>query len=257
MSSAPNGEGGQGESTLLTIREAAERLRVAPSTVYRWCRAGRIRAKKFGRAWRIPAGQLQPDEHSARPMALPALLGRFVGQVDHVLALVPDKSNLHRLEAAFFEATAAAGGRIVAARWLEEEADVERRLRPAVAAAGPRAQLRILEVATAYEREGGPGPRKLVLKEIREAERQGLPCYFYGSPLHYFGYHQERLVDYERYLDCELAGESLLTVCGYALDELSAGGRAITTLIALMDCHSKIIFYDGDQALLRHCAPAS
>lgn len=39
---------------LLTAEEVAERLRLAPFTVRRMIRRGRIRAYKVGRAWRVP-----------------------------------------------------------------------------------------------------------------------------------------------------------------------------------------------------------
>ncbi len=39
---------------LLTLEEAAAHFRVSVSTLYRWCRAGRIPAFKIGRGWLIP-----------------------------------------------------------------------------------------------------------------------------------------------------------------------------------------------------------
>jgi len=37
----------------LTPEEVADRLKVKKITIYRMCRAGKIPAAKFGRAWRI------------------------------------------------------------------------------------------------------------------------------------------------------------------------------------------------------------
>ncbi len=45
---------------LLTLEEAAERFRVSASTLYRWCRVGRIPAFKIGRGWLIPASSFAP-----------------------------------------------------------------------------------------------------------------------------------------------------------------------------------------------------
>lgn len=39
---------------LLTLEEAAAHFRVSVSTLYRWCRAGRVPAFKIGRGWLIP-----------------------------------------------------------------------------------------------------------------------------------------------------------------------------------------------------------
>ncbi|HXF36593.1 MAG TPA: helix-turn-helix domain-containing protein, partial [Actinomycetota bacterium] len=43
----------------VTAREVAERLGVAPDTVTRWCREGRIPAVRPGRDWRIPASVIE------------------------------------------------------------------------------------------------------------------------------------------------------------------------------------------------------
>jgi len=46
------------ETHLLTVAEAAERLRVHAATVRSWARDGRIPTVRIGRAWRIDAGAL-------------------------------------------------------------------------------------------------------------------------------------------------------------------------------------------------------
>ncbi|HWQ28507.1 MAG TPA: helix-turn-helix domain-containing protein, partial [Dehalococcoidia bacterium] len=43
---------------LLTIEEAARQFRVSVSTMYRWCRTGRLPAFKIGRGWLIPLGSV-------------------------------------------------------------------------------------------------------------------------------------------------------------------------------------------------------
>jgi excisionase family DNA binding protein len=40
-------------TTLLTIAEAAERLRISPRTCREWLRTGKLRGVKYGKLWRI------------------------------------------------------------------------------------------------------------------------------------------------------------------------------------------------------------
>jgi excisionase family DNA binding protein len=44
---------------LLTVKEAAARLRVSDRTVFTWLRSGQLRGLKAGRKWRIPAAEVQ------------------------------------------------------------------------------------------------------------------------------------------------------------------------------------------------------
>lgn len=52
----------------LTVREAADLLRVSVPTIRRWIAAGRLRAVRFGaRAIRIKRAELRVTTHSVRP----------------------------------------------------------------------------------------------------------------------------------------------------------------------------------------------
>lgn len=53
---------------LLTIDEAARQFRVSVSTMYRWCRTGRLPAFKIGRGWLIPLGSV--PEHPGERLSL-------------------------------------------------------------------------------------------------------------------------------------------------------------------------------------------
>ncbi len=241
----------------LTVKETAERLRVVPQTVYRWCRAGRLAAVKIGKDWRIPAHQLGRRAEPAGLMPLDALLARLIGGSEHLLGLAGDKLALARMEAAFFDAAAATDGRLVHTRWGEDSAAVRLRLRPAIRSVpGGEHALHLLDFQEVYEEQEVEGPVRLLLAEVERAAADGTPCYIYGSPYPYFGYHFGRLTGYEREIADRLGGQAALVLCGYALSDLLSlyEGRALSLLTELMDCHSGMIWFDGQRALL--CRPA-
>ena len=43
---------------LYTTTEVAEMLQVRLQTIGNWCRTGKLKAKRVGRGWRIPASEL-------------------------------------------------------------------------------------------------------------------------------------------------------------------------------------------------------
>jgi excisionase family DNA binding protein len=60
---------------ILTIDEAAERLKLKSDTVRDWCLKGKLRASKLGRIWRIDAAALEELMRGQRPepSAVPTL----------------------------------------------------------------------------------------------------------------------------------------------------------------------------------------
>ncbi len=65
----------------LTLEEAARHFRVSVSTLYRWCRGGRIPAFKIGRGWLIPA-----DPLAGRPSRRSHDLHDFLARTFHARA---------------------------------------------------------------------------------------------------------------------------------------------------------------------------
>jgi excisionase family DNA binding protein len=99
---------------LLSVEEVAHHLDVQPVTVYRWCRSGRLRCLKPGKAWRIRQADLDMFlEQSQRPRTLTGYLDRFLAVPDHVFAVAEDARLLTQLDAAFFQVGAAHGGVLV------------------------------------------------------------------------------------------------------------------------------------------------
>ena len=59
---------------LITVREAANYLRISARTVYRLIESGQIGAVRIGKQWRIPASDLPGQEQAVARLraALPA-----------------------------------------------------------------------------------------------------------------------------------------------------------------------------------------
>jgi excisionase family DNA binding protein len=99
---------------LLGAEEVARALGVEPVTVYRWCRQGRLACLKPGKSWRIRRTALDAFLRRAeRLRTLAAHLDAFLEVPDQVLAVAENSELLARLDAAFFQAGEARGGRLV------------------------------------------------------------------------------------------------------------------------------------------------
>lgn len=237
----------------LTVLEAAERLRTSPQTVYRWCRAGKLGALKIGKEWRIPAGQPGLRSQPADLAPLDRLLAGLSGESGH-LAVFADRGGLARFESTFFEVAAKSDGRLVYGRWEETEAEVRRRLRPVISRARDGASaLHVLNFLKAYEAQGAEGVARLLSREVELAAADGKTCCAYTSCYAYFGYHVDRLTAYQGELHERVRDQPALLLCGYVLEDFLAGhpGRGMAVCMELIHCHTGVIWFDGERALLR------
>lgn len=111
-----NGESMQdGKSTdLLAATDVAGMIGVKETTVYRWCKEGKLSCLKVGKHWRIRRGVLEDFlRESERPRTLSGQLDSFLRVPDSVLAIAQNIDILHRLDAAFFLVGEARGGVLV------------------------------------------------------------------------------------------------------------------------------------------------
>ena len=99
---------------LLTADEVARELGLKPTTIYQWCREGRLPAIKLGKEWRIRRAALDAflDQSERRP-TLVGQLRAFLTVPDHVLAIAEDMTLLHRLDAAYFRVGEAHGAQLI------------------------------------------------------------------------------------------------------------------------------------------------
>jgi excisionase family DNA binding protein len=102
------------EMELLSAEDVAELMGVKESTVWRWCREGRLPCLKVGKHWRVRREALEDFlEQSERPSTLTGQLSSFLQVPDNVLAIAQNTDILHRLDAAFFQVGEARGGLLV------------------------------------------------------------------------------------------------------------------------------------------------
>ena len=109
-----NAKGTARESELLAATDVAELVGIKETTVYRWCKEGKLPCLKVGKHWRIRQGDLEDFlKRSEHPVTLAGQLGSFLQEPDSVLAIAQNIEILHRLDAAFFRVGQARGGLLV------------------------------------------------------------------------------------------------------------------------------------------------
>src|SRR5919112_618567 len=121
-----NAKGTSRETELLAATEVAGMIGVKETTVYKWCKEGKLPCLKVGKHWRIRREALEDFlKRSERPKTLVAQLDSFLRVPDNVLAIVQNVDILHRLDAAFFRAGDARDGLLVKFYAGEEQSEGE------------------------------------------------------------------------------------------------------------------------------------
>src|SRR5215217_4097426 len=114
------------ETELLAAADVAGMIGVKETTVYRWCKEGKMPCLKVGKHWRIRRGVLEDFlRESERPRTLVGQLDSFLRVPDNVLAITQNIDILHRLDAAFFRVGEAQGGLLVKFYAGEEHSEEE------------------------------------------------------------------------------------------------------------------------------------
>jgi excisionase family DNA binding protein len=121
-----NGKGTSREKELLAATDVAELIGVKETTVYRWCKEGKLPCLKIGKHWRVRRGDLEDFlKESERPRTLVGQLDSFLRVPDNVLAIAQNVEILHRLDAAFFRVGERRGGLLVKFHAGEEHPEGE------------------------------------------------------------------------------------------------------------------------------------
>src|SRR5215212_1185814 len=99
---------------LLSAEDVALLMGVKETTVWRWCREGRLPCLKVGKHWRLRREALEDFlKQQERSTTLVGQLSSFLQVPDNVLAIAQNTDILHRLDAAFFQVGEARGGLLV------------------------------------------------------------------------------------------------------------------------------------------------
>jgi excisionase family DNA binding protein len=121
-----NGKGTAREKELLAATDVAELIGVKETTVYRWCKEGKLPCLKVGKHWRIRREALEDFlKRSESSRTLDGQLSSFLRVPDSVLAIAQNIDILHRLDAAFFRVGEARGGLLVKFYAGEEHSEEE------------------------------------------------------------------------------------------------------------------------------------
>ena len=102
------------ETELLGAEEVAGLVGVKETTVYKWCKEGKLPCLKVGKYWRVRRGDLEDFlKRSQHQVTLAGRLDSFLQEPDSVMAIAQNIDILHRLDAAFFRVGESRGGLLV------------------------------------------------------------------------------------------------------------------------------------------------
>jgi excisionase family DNA binding protein len=121
-----NGKGRSRATELLAATDVASMIGVKETTVYRWCKEGKLPCLKVGKHWRVRREALENFlRESERPRTLVGQLDSFLRVPDSVLAIAQTVAILHRLDAAFFRVGESRDGLLVKFYAGEEHSEEE------------------------------------------------------------------------------------------------------------------------------------
>ena len=102
------------KTELLAAADVAGIIGVKETTIYKWCKEGKLPCLKVGKHWRVRRGALEEFlRRSERPTTLVGQLSSFLQVPDNVLAITQNVDLMHRLDAAYFQVGDAHGGMLV------------------------------------------------------------------------------------------------------------------------------------------------
>lgn len=242
------------EKELLTVQEVAEFLRIAPNTVYRWCRDGKLAGIKIGKEWRIARGDL--DHFLARragameASSLDALLRRRLTAPEHVLVMASDPAEVYRLQAQFLQVGQRAGHPLFIGGWWQSVSEIRQRLTAAglpVADLEASGQLTIADLHAAYTAHGPQG----VIEVWQKHSEAGGGKALWGTGSHRLSDWNGRMQDlirFETELHEAFQRMPVIALCPCVLEPVDKSG--FDALLDLVPHHSGALFMPGGEPML-------
>ena len=236
----------------MTVEEAAEGFRVSLATVYRWCRSGRLPAKRVGRDWRIsrtafdetsPAGNHDGQSNNL----LEPAFSHLTGGREHLLGLAVNSLQEQRLQTLLIDlASRRPATELCLGLWGETPEEARLRLRATLSPLnGSGMNIQILPLYDIYESTGLAGTMKALHSVAARASRGRRRLCFVNSPHRFFGVDLERLLEYERELHDLLMDSQAIGMC--TVDQ-STSGFLNRVIVDISEQHSGVIWFEGTRA---------
>ena len=239
---------------LLTVEEVADYLRVAPNTVYRWCRSGKLAGIKIGKEWRISRPNL--DAFLANRVAslpqrpIESLLLQELNPPEHILVMSNDPDEIYDLQVKFLKTGFDAGYSLFIGLWWQSLAVFREKF---MAAGMPfdallnDGRLSTANFTEAYATDGPAGVIDIWIQEAQAAADQRL----WGTGSHRLSdwqSNQDALIVFETELHKAFHDLPVVALCPCVLDEVDQPG--FEALLRLVPHHSSALFPSGDAPVL-------
>lgn len=239
---------------LLTAEEVATYLRVAPNTVYRWLRSGKLAGIKIGKEWRI--SRLELDAFltnravSAPHRTLEALLLQELTPPEHIMVMSNDPEEIYDLQAKFLRVGFEAGYPLFIGLWWQSPLVFRDKL---IEAGLPydellaNGRLTTRDFTEAYAEGGAEKVIDIWVAQAQAAAGQKL----WGTGSHCLSDwqgNQDALIDFETNLHKAFHDLPVVALCPCVLDQVDPPG--FEALMRLMEHHSSALFPTDENPVL-------
>src|SRR5215211_2520417 len=239
---------------LLGAEDVAALMGVKETTVWRWCREGRLPCLKVGKHWRVRREALEDFlKRQERSSTLVGQLSSFLQVPDNVLAIAQNLDILHRLDAAFFGVGEARGGLLIKFYAGEEHSEEELLLdfvQNGLEASRLKRQGRLLMRA---EEEPSSGSRWRQLNQLIEEKGGSEGRTVWASFDSVKPLELETALEQQRQLS-ELVDARQLVVKTAAIEQAIEEWKA-SQLRQVQSMHTAMILASEEQLLLSHATP--